>query len=57
MAIVEVFETAWSSEPFTGGAYSPWGVGATPADRSALAEIIGGRVTYTRRFGSGANRG
>jgi Flavin containing amine oxidoreductase len=46
MAIVEVFVTAWSSEPFAGGAYSTLGVGATPGDRLALAQVMEQRVTF-----------
>jgi monoamine oxidase len=46
MSIVDVFVTTWSSEPYTGGAYSTLGVGATPADRSALTEVLGNRLTF-----------
>jgi monoamine oxidase len=46
MSIVDVFVTGWSSEPYTGGAYSTLGVGATPADRSALTEVLDGRFTF-----------
>jgi monoamine oxidase len=46
MSVVDVFVTSWSSEPYTGGAYSTLGVGATPTDRSALTEVLGARLTF-----------
>ena len=46
MSVVDVFVTSWSSEPYTGGAYSTLGVGATPTDRSALTEVLGKRLTF-----------
>ncbi len=46
MGIVDIFVTTWSAEPYIGGAYSTLGVGATPADRTALNEVLGQRMTF-----------
>jgi monoamine oxidase len=46
MPVADVFVTRWSSEPYIGGAYSTLGVGATPADRTALEAVLGQRMTF-----------